>query len=97
MLVQYDLTVVLDSTLACAVDNTCLFTTFGNSWMAGCCPTTSMDCPIATTWYVCPSRNKLLLLFPPVLQRLPFPQSLLFGPNGMRYICAIGSLELDAT
>lgn len=48
----YVLIVLLDSTLACAVDNTCLFTTFGDTWMAGCCPTSSMDCPIATTWYV---------------------------------------------
>lgn len=41
-----------DSTLACAFDNTCLFTTFGESWVAGCCPTTSTNCAIATTWYV---------------------------------------------
>ncbi|PSR81205.1 hypothetical protein BD289DRAFT_44815 [Coniella lustricola] len=37
------------SPLACATDNTCIFTTTDFQWMAGCCPTTSTDCAVYST------------------------------------------------
>lgn len=40
--------VVADDWRICASDSSCLLTTVGTEWVAACCPTTSLDCPVQT-------------------------------------------------